>query len=183
MSEDTQISSETANDSTKAEKNVYENVPEERFEKVIAERNDARTKLETLQTQINDLTAKQKQREEAELEKKGEYKDLLAKTRTELEQYKNKADKLDAYETSRREQLMRNIINDDDKSIAEGLSLEKLEKFANRVSVSANSGKSVNSRPKTLTEKINIKNDSDIWDMDSKDRKGNWKAIVDSFKK
>ena len=49
--------------------------------------------------------------------------------------------------------------------------------------MSSNSVRSTTSRPKTLGEKINVKNESDIWDMDSKERKGNWGAILNSFAK
>jgi len=181
MSEETQ---NTSNESTKAEsKNVYDNIPTERFDKVIGERNDARKLVSDLQSQVAKLVEDNKVRENAELEKKGEYKELLDKTKSELEQYKAKAEQFDTYQNSRRESLMKQIVNEDDKAIADGLSLDKLEKFVNRVSVSSNSVRSTTSRPKTLGEKINVKNESDIWDMDSKERKGNWSAILNSFAK
>ena len=43
------------------------------------------------------------------------------------------ADEYTTYKTNKRASLMETITNDEDKSIAEDLSLAKLEKFANRV--------------------------------------------------
>ena len=118
------------NESTEANKNV----PYDRFSEVNVQKNDALKQVESLQAQLNKVNQANKEKEEAELAKQGEYKTLLDNTKQELSGYKTKAEAWDNYQTSRRTSLMEKLSDDSDKSIAEGLSLDKLEMYVDKVS-------------------------------------------------
>ena len=118
------------NESTEANKNV----PYDRFSEVNVQKNDALKQVESLQAQLNKVNQANKEKEEAELAKQGEYKTLLDNTKQELSGYKTKAEAWDKYQTSRRESLMERLTDDADKSIADGLTLDKLEMYVEKVS-------------------------------------------------
>ena len=117
------------NESTEANKNV----PYDRFSEVNVQKNDALKQVESLQAQLNKINQANKEREEAELAKQGEYKTLLENTKQEMSGYKTKAEAWDNYQTTRRTSLMEKLSDDSDKSIAEGLSLDKLEMYVDKV--------------------------------------------------
>ena len=132
--ENTQTNNEqtlSTNDSTKADN---KNVPYDRFTEVNTHKNDAVKEVQSLQAQIDKLNSANKAKEEDELAKQGEYKQLLENTKQELEQFKTKASQWDSYQTNRRGNLMERLTDDTDKEIADGLSLEKLEKYVDKVS-------------------------------------------------
>tara|TARA_R110000824_G_scaffold178361_11_gene358033 strand:+ start:1159 stop:1719 length:561 start_codon:yes stop_codon:yes gene_type:complete len=127
--ENTQTNNEqtlSTNDSTHA---VDKNVPYDRFSEVNTQKNDAVKQVESLQSQLDKMNQANKSREEEELAKQGEYKQLLDNTKKDLEGFKTKADQWDSYQTNRRTSLMEKLSNDTSKSIAEGLSLDKLEMY------------------------------------------------------
>ena len=130
--ENTQATNETnivKNESTEANKNV----PYDRFSEVNTQKNDALKQIQSLQGQIDKMSDANKQKADDELAKQGEYKTLLDNTKQELEGFKTKADQWDSYQTNRRDSLMERLTDDSDKDIAEGLSLEKLEKYVDKV--------------------------------------------------
>ena len=51
----------------------------------------------------------------------------------ERDSFKGQAEQWNSYQTDKRESLMGKLTNDDDKSIAEDLSLSKLETYVNKV--------------------------------------------------
>ena len=122
-----------SNDSTKAEQTSPKtvandnNIPQHRLDEVVAQRNSYRDKL-------NEVTAQQESHSKKALEKKVEYKTLLYEQAKELEKYKADSNAWNEYKTNKRASIMETITNDDDKLIAEDLSLAKLEKFVGRVS-------------------------------------------------
>ena len=130
----TQVATESnsvKNEGTEADN---KNVPYDRFTEVNTQKNNAMKQVESLQSQLDKVNLANKTKQEEELAKQGEYKTLLDNTKEELEGFKNKADQWDSYQTSRRSSLMDRLTDDYDKDIADGLSLDKLEKYVDRVS-------------------------------------------------
>ena len=75
-----------------------------------------------------------KQQAEAKLVEDGKLKEALNLVTKERDDFKLQSDKWNTYQTDKRESLMSKLTNDDDKSIADGLSdLNKLETYVNRV--------------------------------------------------
>ena len=167
------------NDSTKAEKSTSQDVknvntiPQARLDEVIAQRN-------SLRNEMDEIKQKQEADRKKELEKQGEYKTLLEEQGKELEKYKADSTAWNDYKTNKRASLMESITNDDDKLIAEDLSLAKLEKFASRVT-QTNAVGTPNQRPANSTKGTGDFGGYSSWDEFAvKDPKGAEKAIADS---
>ena len=165
-----------SNDSTKAEQTSPKtvandnNIPQHRLDEVVAQRNSYRDKL-------NEVTAQQESDRKKELEKQGEYKTLLDEQAKELEKYKADSNAWDEYKTNKRASIMETITNDDDKSIAEDLSLAKLEKFASRVT-QTNAVGTPNQRPANSTKGTGEYGGYSSWvEYAQKDPKGAEKAM------
>ena len=118
------------NHSTEA---VEKNVPFDRFTEVNNAKNDALKQVADLQSQIDTINAANKKAEEEKMVKQGEYKELLDQKEKELKIVTEKANQWDSYQTSRRENLMTKVTDENDKQIAEGLGLDKLELFVDRI--------------------------------------------------
>ena len=165
-----------SNDSTKAEQTSPKtvandnNIPQHRLDEVVAQRNSYRDKL-------NEVTAQQESDRKKELEKQGEYKTLLDEQAKELEKYKADSNAWNEYKTNKRASIMETITNDDDKSIAEDLSLAKLEKFASRVT-QTNAVGTPNQRPANSTKGTGEYGGYSSWvEYAQKDPKGAEKAM------
>tara|TARA_Y100001973_G_C5202938_1_gene339180 strand:+ start:563 stop:1141 length:579 start_codon:yes stop_codon:yes gene_type:complete len=133
------------NDSTKAATNDNM-VPQHRLGEVSAQRNQLRDENAELLSKLQKYEQAQEQQRKADLEKQGEYKTLLEEQGRELEKYKADSNAWNEYKTNKRASIMETITNDDDKLIAEDLSLAKLEKFAKRVT-QTNTVNTPNQRP------------------------------------
>ena len=125
MSEENNVTQTTEdtqdkNNSTQAD---TKNVPYDRFTEVNTAKNDALNQIGKLQAQIDKMNQTSKQQQEAN--------DINTKQR---DSYKVKSDEWDQYQSNKRETLMNQLTDDDDKSIADGLSLDKLEKYVTKVS-------------------------------------------------
>ena len=165
-----------SNDSTKAEQTSPKtvandnNIPQHRLDEVVAQRNSYRDKL-------NEVTAQQESDRKKELEKQGEYKTLLDEQAKELEKYKADSNAWNEYKTNKRASIMETITNDDDKLIAEDLSLAKLEKFASRVT-QTNAVGTPNQRPANSTKGTGEYGGYSSWvEYAQKDPKGAEKAM------
>ena len=139
------------NDSTKAETNDQQGIPKARLDEVVAQKHKAVDEANSYKSQLEELQAKQETARKKELEKQGEYKTLLDEANAKIEKLSSVAEEYNVYKTNKRASLMENITNDDDKLIAEDLSLDKLEKFANRVG-QTNSVGTPNQRPANSTK-------------------------------
>ena len=121
------------NDSTKAATNDN-SIPKARLDEVVAQKHKAVDEANSYKSQLEELQAKQETARKKELEKQGEYKTLLDEANAKIEKLSSVAEEYNVYKTNKRATLMESISNDDDKLIAEDLSLDKLEKFVGRVS-------------------------------------------------
>jgi len=126
------------NDSTEAETNVN-SIPKSRLDEVIAQRNKMGDELNDVRSQLDKFKADQESARKQELEKQGEYKTLLDEQAKDMAKFKADSEAWNTYKSDKRASIMETITNDDDKAIAEGLSLNKLEMFANRVTQTPNS--------------------------------------------
>jgi len=146
-----ETNSET-NDSTKAETNdQYKNVPDSRFEDVVAQKNKWKEEANNSKSQLDKFKADQEAARKKDLEKQGEYKTLLDEANSEIKRLSTVDKEYTEYKTNKRASIMETIVNDDDKAIADGLSLDKLELFANRVSQTNTVG-TPNQRPANSTK-------------------------------
>jgi len=140
-----------SNDSTKAETNDQQGIPKARLDEVVAQRHKVTEERDNLLAKLDKIQSDQESARKKELEKQGEYKTLLEEQGKELEKYKADSTAWNDYKTNKRDSIMETITNDDDKLIAEDLSLAKLEKFANRVTQTNNVG-TPNQRPANSTK-------------------------------
>ena len=119
------------NPSTQAD---IKNVPYDRFQEVNQAKNDLAGQVGKLQAQIDKMISTQKQQQEAKMVEDGKLKEALDIVTKERDSFKGQAEQWNVYQTDKRESLMSKLTNDDDKSIAEGLSdLNKLETYVNKV--------------------------------------------------
>ena len=139
------------NDSTKAETNDQQGIPKARLDEVVAQKHKAVDEANSYKAKYEELQAKQETARKKELEKQGEYKTLLDEANAKIEKLSGGAEEYTTYKTKKRASLMETISNDEDKSIAEDLSLAKLEKFASRVGQTNTVG-TPNQRPANSTK-------------------------------
>ena len=162
------------NPSTKAEERkdspLHENP---RFKEVIGQRNQAREEIAKYQ-------ATEKAAEEKLLQDKGEYKTILAKRDTDIENLTSSNEALKADINSFRDGLV-NQISEERRYVAEGMSITNLQKFVQDEQVSANAGKTDSSRAGT-TAKGEFGGFDSWQDFAINDPKGAEKAIADSTK-
>ena len=135
MSEENNVTQTTEdtqdnNNSTQAD---TKNVPYDRFAEVNQAKNDLAGQVGKLQAQIDKMNQTTKQQEEAKMVEDGKLKEALDIVSKERDSYKTQSEQWNQYQTDKRESLMSKLTEDDDKSIAEGLSLDKLEKYVTKV--------------------------------------------------
>ena len=138
------------NDSTKADTNDN-NIPKARLDEVVAQKHKAVDEANSYKAKYEELQAKQETARQKELEKQGEHKTLLDEANAKIEKLSGIAEEYTTYKTNKRASIMETITNDDDKLIAEDLSLDKLEKFAKRVGQTNTVG-TPNQRPANSTK-------------------------------
>ena len=182
MSEENNVTQTTEepqvkNQSTEADN---KNVPYDRFAEVNTAKNDALSQIGKLQAQIDKMNSTQKQQKENKLVEDGKLKEALGIVTKERDDFKAQADQWNTYQTDKRETLMGKLTDDDDKSIADGLSLDKLEKYVVKVT-------NVNA-PSTSTARATTGSAGDMGGYSSwqefamKDPKGAEEAIQGSTK-
>ena len=126
----------TSNENTETNPSTeasQKNVPYDRFQEVNQAKNDMANQVGKLQAQIDKMNADNKSKAEAKLVEDGKLKEALDLMTKERDSFKGQAEQWNSYQTDKRESLMGKLTNDDDKSIAEDLSLSKLETYVNKV--------------------------------------------------
>jgi len=118
------------NNSTQAD---TKNVPYDRFAEVNQAKNDLAGQVGKLQAQIDKMNQTTKQQQENKMVEDGKLKEALNIVQKERDDFKVQAEQWNTYQTDKRESLMGKLTDDDDKSIADGLSLDKLEKYVSKV--------------------------------------------------
>ena len=139
--------------STEASKNnVSEgNIPQSRFNEVNTQKNEYKTQVSELQSQLDKVNADQEAARNKELEKQGEFKKLLDEANAKLEKSSAVVKEYEEYKTNKRNSLMESLTEDNDKSIAESLPLDKLELYVSKVnktsSLPTNTNRAANNKP------------------------------------
>ena len=139
--------------STEASKNnVSEgNIPQSRFNEVNTQKNEYKTQNQDLQSQLDKVKAEQESARTKKLEQDGEYKKLLEEANSKLEKQGIKISENDQYFANKRTSLMETLTDDNDKSIAESLPLDKLELYVSKVnktsSLPTNTNRAANNQP------------------------------------
>ena len=131
--------------------NVSDGIPKSRFDEVNNQKNDYKSQVSELQAQLDKVKANQEATRKAELEKQGEYKTLLDEANAKLEKTSVVVKEYEEYKTNKRNTLMEQITDDNDKSIAESLPLDKLELYVSKVtkvnSVPTNTNRAASNAP------------------------------------
>ena len=135
MSEENNVTQTTEdtqdnNNSTQAD---TKNVPYDRFVEVNQAKNDLAGQVGKLQAQIDKMNQTTKQQQEAKMVEDGKLQEALNIVQKERDDFKVQAEQWNTYQTDKRESLMSKLTEEDDKSIADGLSLDKLEKYVSKV--------------------------------------------------
>lgn len=116
-----------------SQNNVSDGIPKSRFDEVNNKYKDMTTQNQELQAQLDKIKADQEASRQKQLEKQGEYKTLLDEANLKLEKAQTDVKAWSEYKTNKRNSLMEQLTDDSDKSIADGLSLEKLELYVSKV--------------------------------------------------
>ena len=151
-------------------------IPQSRFNEVIAQNKE-------LQKQIDSKNSKDAEREKVEMEKRGEYKELIEKQKTELKSLKELETLYNEERKARREKLLSQIPEDKREKYAKH-PLDFLEDAVELFTPKASGAKVDTSAP---LSNLGVTDRKDIFGANSKvskdDRKKHWSSIVQSFKK
>ena len=156
--------------------NVMQSIPKSRFDEINAKRKDAENALANLK-------AKNEERDRLLLEEQGKFKEVNEKLKAENKDLQSKSVKWDNYLNNRRTALMENL-SDAQKEIADGMPLEKLEKYVSTLIETAEQEKpkSTFSDSPSAFQKSNPSNKHWV-DQDAGERRKTWKQTLDSYKK
>ena len=138
------------NDSTKAAKNdTYDNVPPERFDKIIGQRNEALSEVDNLKGELEKLRANENTKREKSLKEQGEYKKLLDEKTSAYDTLNAKhgelQSKVDTESKARREKALSQLPEDQHK-FTTGMDDLTLEEFV-ITKTTGNTLKTNSSRP------------------------------------
>ncbi len=131
---------ETAN-----EKQSVEQVPYSRFKDLIDEKNSLKVELESLN---REAMKQAEDRKLKDMESKGEYEKIMADMTSKLSAAESKAQAFDEYQASRRESLLSKL-PEEDRTVYDGLSLDKLEVHVEKVNAKPSPASVDNSNPST----------------------------------
>ena len=173
MSEDTTLD-QAVNENQESDQ-IQENQSSDNIGELVYEAKKHRQDKAKIRKELDELKAQVKVRDENELKEKEEYKELSERLSQESDDYKVKAEEYDKFKQETRSNLLENL-SEDEKVIAEDLSLSKLQKFVDMNKASKPAATQESSSTKMALEK-------DAWkDMDQKGRRKNWDVIVDTYK-
>ncbi len=129
-----QIASNENTETNPSTETSNKNVPYDRFQEVVASKNEMAGQIGKLQAQIDKMNQDNKSKAEAKMVEDGKLKEALDIVTQERDQFKTQSEQWNKYQTDKRENLMSKLTDDTDKSIAEGLTdLNKLETYVNKV--------------------------------------------------
>ncbi len=100
-------------------------IPKARFDEV-------NTRMKAAEATLAELRKASEERERNDLEARGQYEKLKGQYEEQISALRLKADQWDSYHTTRRETLLAGL-SDEDKPLADGLALEKLEALVSRL--------------------------------------------------
>ena len=131
---DVQTNSNENTETNPSTETSNKNVPYDRFQEVVASKNEMAGQIGKLQAQIDKMNQDNKSKAEAKMVEDGKLKEALDIVTQERDSFKTQSEQWNKYQTDKRENLMSKLTDDTDKSIAEGLTdLNKLETYVNKV--------------------------------------------------
>ncbi|QDP48996.1 MAG: hypothetical protein Unbinned1524contig1003_34 [Prokaryotic dsDNA virus sp.] len=131
---DVQTNSNENTETNPSTETSNKNVPYDRFQEVVASKNEMAGQIGKLQAQIDKMNQDNKSKAEAKMVEDGKLKEALDIVTQERDSFKTQSEQWNKYQTDKRENLMSKLTDDTDKSIAEGLTdLSKLETYVNKV--------------------------------------------------
>jgi len=133
MSEENNVTQTTEEPQVKNQSTEAKNVPYDRFTEVNTAKNDALDQVGKLQAQIDKMNQTTKQQQENKMVEDGKLKEALNIVQKERDEFKTQSEQWNTYQDNKRTSLMEKLTEEDDKSIADGLSLSKLEKYVAKV--------------------------------------------------
>lgn len=172
MSQDTTLDQNlvTENESEEIQETSSDNIGQ-----LVYEAKKHRQDKAKLRQELDELKAVIQKADEDKLREKEEYKELSDRLSQERDTYKAKADEFDKFQEELRSNLLEGL-SDDQKVIAEDLSLSKLQKF-----VDLNAQRKPVATQETVSTKMAL--EKDAWkDMNQSDRRKNWSTIVETYK-
>ena len=129
-----QIASNENTETNPSTETSNKNVPYDRFQEVVASKNEMAGQIGKLQAQVDKMNQDNKSKAEAKMVEDGKLKEALDIVTQERDSFKTQSEQWNKYQTDKRENLMSKLTDDTDKSIAEGLTdLSKLETYVNKV--------------------------------------------------
>ena len=129
-----------------------------------------------LRQELDELKANIKQRDENELKEKEEYKELSERLSQERDEFKVKAEEYDKFKQETRSSLLEGL-SEEEKVIAEDLSLSKLQKFVEMKKESKPVATQESSAGTMALDQDPFK------DMNQSERRKNWSKIVHNYSK
>ena len=121
MSEEN-VTQTTEEPQVKNQSTEAKNVPYDRFTEVNTAKNDALDQVGKLQAQIDKMNQTTKQQQEAKMVEDGKLKEALNIVQKERDEFKTQSEQWNTYQDNKRTSLMEKLTEEDDKSIADGLS-------------------------------------------------------------
>ena len=140
--------------------------------------NELNKQYKSLQDEMSSMKANQDKQRTARMEEEGKFKELNAELQTKNEKLIEQNNYYLEQEQKERDTLLGKL-PEDDRGIYEDLSTEKLRKHL----------ESVSSRTSVPTDKSNavrgnvLSDDKDIFAMSTEDKRKNWTAYLNKFKK
>jgi chromosome segregation ATPase len=156
--------------------NVQDGSETSALSNAIADAKKYRHQRQELEKTVTALQDKMTQRDEAEMQKNNEWKDLATKYKSERDEYKSLAEEGKALKESTRKNLL-DQLSDDDKEFAIDLSTEKLTKFVARQAKIKVETNEAYSRPMPDT-KVNP-----FTEMKKEQRQNNWGKVLENYTK
>ena len=165
----------TATTETASESPATETTQDSSNEQYIAESKKYRKRAQDAETELADVKSMLKKQEESKLKENEEWKSLYEKATSDNESLLEKADKHDAYVSSRRDMLLEKHPVEDQEKLKE-LPLDTLEFVTEKINKSK---PNVPEIPGNARKKVEMKPYSE---MTAQEKKDNWKTIVEQYK-
>lgn len=143
---------------------------------LIADAKKYRNQRQELEKTVTALQDKLNEREEVEMQKNNEWKDLATKYKSERDEYKSLAKEGQAIKDATRKNLL-DQLSDEDKEFAIDLSSDKLSKFVARQAKVKIETNEAYSRPMP-ENRVNP-----FTEMTKEQRQNNWGKVLDNYTK
>lgn len=147
-------------------------IPQSRFNEVIAKNKD-------LQDQISSLNAKQEEIKKTEMEKNGQYSELIAQQKTEIKSLKEIESKYNADRLARRDSLLKRLPEDKREQYKD----HPTNFLEDAVEVFTSKSSTAKVDTTAPLNSLGVTDKNKVWELNQEDRQKNWSSILQAFKK